>query len=81
MPLFLGKHKLEPGMKDSDVIEGFNKYKKSAEDSGIHALSAVYSTDRGFAYCQTEADSADQVRKAHETSSIPLEDVIEIKQL
>ncbi|MBI2594329.1 hypothetical protein HYW39_01385 [Candidatus Curtissbacteria bacterium] len=37
--------------------------------------------EKGFAYCQTEAQSADQVHQAHSNASIPLEDVVEVKTL
>lgn len=81
MAVFLGIHKLSPDTKESEVAEGFEKYKESARSKGLRPLSAVYSVEKGFAYCQTEAENADQVREAHQEVAIPLEDVIEIKTL
>lgn len=81
MALFLGIHKIPAGMSEQEIAEGFANYKKSAASAGIHALSAVYNIEKGFAYCQTEAPSADMVRKAHEDVNVPLEDVIEVKSL
>lgn len=81
MALFLGVHKIPAGMNEQDIIEGFANYKKSAVSKGIHAISAVYSLEKGFAYCQTEAERAEQVREAHQDVQIPLEDVIEVKPL
>lgn len=81
MTVFLGVHKIPAEMAEKDIIEGFEKYKESAKSKGIHAISAVYSVEKGFAYCQTEAQTADQVREAHEALAIPLEDVIEVKPL
>lgn len=81
MALFLGIHKLLPEMKAEDVEEGFEKYKQSAREAGLMPISAVYSMEKGFAYCQTEADSAQQVREAHEKVEVPLEDVVEVQKL
>lgn len=81
MSIFLGVHKIPAGMEEKAIIEGFEKYKESAKSKGLHPLSAVYNMEKGFAYCQTEAQSADQVREAHETAAVPLEDVIEVKPL
>lgn len=81
MALFLGIHKLPPEMGDKETEEGFEKYKQSAIAAGLKPLSAVYSLEKGFAYCQTEADSADEVRLAHNRVAIPLEDVVEVKPL
>ena len=81
MPVFLGVHKLPSDMTDSQASEGFAKYKESAKAKGLIPLSAVYSLEKGFAYCQTEAENADLVREAHQDATIPLEDVIEVKPL
>lgn len=62
-------------------LEGYSKYKESAQAKGLKPLSAVYSKEKGFAYCQTEAENADQVRKAHKEINIPIEDVIEVKPI
>lgn len=81
MALFLGVHKLPPEMNDEEVVAGFEKYKQSAKEAGLTPISAVYSLEKRFAYCQTEAQSSDQVRMAHEKVEIPLEDVVEIRKL
>lgn len=81
MPVFLGVHKLTPGMQEADVQKGWEDYKVSATTAGLRPISAVVSVEKGFAYCQTEAQSADQVRAAHANASIPLEDVVEVKTL
>lgn len=80
MALFLGVHKFE-GLSEAEVHEGWEKYKQSATSAGLRPLSAVVSLEKGFAYCQTEAESADQVRAAHQSAEIPLEDVVEVKAL
>lgn len=81
MAVFLGVHKLQTGMSEEDVKEGFETYKKSAMEAGLKPLGAAVSLEKGFAYCQTEADSADQVKQAHAKVEIPLEDVIMVTSL
>ena len=81
MPVFLGVHKLPEGMQEADVVKGWGDYKANAQAAGLKPISAVVSTEKGFAYCQTEAEAAEQVRQAHEGASVPLEDVVEVKRL
>lgn len=81
MAIFLGVHKLPPDMEETQVVEGFAKYKESAKTKGLQPISAIYSIKKGFAYCQTEAQNTDQVREAHQHAAIPLEDVVEVKTL
>ena len=81
MAQFLGVHKTaEIGAgTDQEAADGFQKYKDAASKMGLNATHAHYSLEKGFAYCITEAQSADQVRGAHASVDIPLEDVIEVK--
>ncbi len=81
MPRYLGVHKLKAGMSDSDIRAGWEKYCESCEAAGLRPVSVTYSVEKGFAYCQTDAESSEQVRKAHEVVTIPLEDVIEVQVL
>ena len=61
MAQFLGVHKsTDIGvMTDQQAVDGFNKYKEAATKIGLNATHAHYSLEKGFAYCQTEAESAD----------------------
>lgn len=81
MAQFLGVHKTgEIGvMSDEDATNGFHKYKEAASKMGLSATHAHYSLEKGFAYCITEAASADKVREAHDAAQIPIDDVIEVK--
>ncbi|KKS05045.1 hypothetical protein A2W45_01640 [Candidatus Curtissbacteria bacterium RIFCSPHIGHO2_12_41_11] len=81
MAQFLGVHKsTDIGvMTDQQAVDGFNKYKEAATKIGLNATHAYYSLEKGFAYCITEAESADKVREAHASIDMPLEDVIEVK--
>lgn len=77
----MGVHKLLAGMQEGDVRKGWEDYKTSAIAAGLRPISAVVSVEKGFAYCQTEAQSADQVHQTHANVSIPLEDAVEVKTL
>lgn len=79
MALFLGVHKITSGVTKDTIQHGYQTYKQSAQGMGLKTLGAVYSMEKGFAYCQTEANSKEEVRKAHENVQIPLEDVIEVQ--
>ena len=81
MAVFLGVHKLPPEMTEDEAREGWESYKKSATEKGLRPIGAVVSIEKGFAYCQTEAESRDQVRDAHQAVEIPLEDVVEVEAL
>jgi hypothetical protein len=81
MAVFLGIHKLQPEMSENNVRNGYETYKKSAIEAGLKPLGAIVSVEKGFAYCQTEAETAEQVREAHSKMEIPLEDVIMVTPL
>lgn len=68
-------------MSEDEVKEGYETYKRSATEAGLKPLGAVVSLEKGFAYCQTEAESADQVREAHSKVEIPLEDAVMVTPL
>lgn len=83
MSQFLGVHKLDQMdmASDQELADGFHKYKEAAAKLGLNATHAHYSLEKGFAYCLTEAENADQVRQAHADAQNPLEDVIEVKSI
>lgn len=81
MALFLGIHKISEGSPEQEIEDGYNKYKQAAQGMGLKPLGAVYSMAKGFAYCQTEAETEQQVKEAHEAVAVPPEDVVEVKQL
>lgn len=81
MPRYLGVHKLPADIRAEEIREGWDAYRRSAESKGLKTVGAVYSLEKGFAYCQTDAASAEEVRSAHEKANIPIEDVIEIQRL
>lgn len=81
MAHFLGVHKMESvgAMTDQEAADNFHKYQDAAAKAGLNATHVHYSLDKGFAYCITEAENADQVKEAHKSADIPFDDVIEVK--
>ena len=78
MALFMGIHKVS-GASDEQLQMAWETYKKACEEHGIKATHAHHSTERGVAYCFTEAETKEEVEKAHEGMPVPLEDVYEVK--
>jgi len=79
--LFIGIHKLSRGAKEKQMKDGWKNYRKACKKMGLKPISVSYSTKKRIAWCQTEAKSQSEVRKAHQNVSIPLADVIEAKTL
>lgn len=80
MATFVGVHSLaDPS--DENVKTSWEKYKTAANELGIKPLQVGYNLDKRQAMCLTEAESADQVRQAHEKAGATLDDVFEVKIL
>ena len=78
MKEFLGVHKIPVGeMTEDEIQSGFKDYQNAASKMGLKAKHVHISMEKGFAHCVTEAETADQVRQAHEGIA-PLEDVVEV---
>ena len=71
--LFIGLHILK-----EDMGGGWTGYKKACEELGCRAIRSYSSSEKGLAYCITEAASSDQVLKAHKNASVPVDDVFEV---
>lgn len=81
MATFLGVHKIPGELTEEEIKQGWAGYRQKALEMGLKPLGAVYSMEKGFAYCQTEAESAEKVKEAHAGASVPLEEVVEIQKL
>lgn len=73
MALFVGVHTLK-----EDMGGGWDGYKKACSDVGIRAVCSYGSSERGVAWCFTEAASVEEVRRAHDKSRIPVDDIFEV---
>lgn len=83
MKQFLGVHKMGDGPLTSDqtIADSFHGYQAAAKNMGLNATHVHYSVKKGFGYCITEANSADEVLKAHQVANVPVEEVIEVKTI
>lgn len=81
MAEFIGVHKLPAGMSEEELKAGYESYKEEAIKRGLRPMRAYFNLEKGFAYCETEAPSAEEVRTAHANVAIPLEEVIEVKTI
>ncbi len=78
MPRFIGKHTFTPGATEEQVKENWEKYKTAAEAKGLKTIHALYSREKGFAYCETEAASTQEVEQAHKDAGVPVDEVIQM---
>ncbi len=81
MATFLGVHDMGSGISDDMVQQNWDKYKAACVKAGLGAKHAHASAERGKAFCITEADRADQVQKAHDDAGVPVNEIIEVKDL
>ncbi len=81
MSIFLGVHKIPAEMTIDDVTKGYQGYEEAASSMGLKPIGAVASIEKSVAYCQTEAESKEQVEEAHQKAGVPLEEVIEVQSL
>jgi hypothetical protein len=81
MPIFLGVHEA-PDAADpaagTSMRDSWEAYCKAAIGMGLQPLGAVASIERGIGFCQTDASTIDEVKKAHEEANVPLKDVYEV---
>ena len=81
MALFLGVHEMGRPMTDDEAAGIWAKYKAACEQRGCKALRVHASPAAGKAFCLTQANSADEVKAAHEGGSFPLKEIVEVRVL
>ncbi|HSX27463.1 MAG TPA: nickel-binding protein [Patescibacteria group bacterium] len=81
MALFIGLHTMGEGMTEDMARQSWESYKAACAKLGLSPQHAHISTQQGKAFCITEADSADSVQKAHDEAKVPIDEVMEVKDL
>jgi hypothetical protein len=81
MALFLGIHNMSGPTEDEAITGNWEKYKAACKDLGCSPVRAYSSGGAGKAFCVTEAESADMVQKAHDQANVPINEIIEVKEL
>ncbi len=66
---------------DEAIQQNWEKYKETCAKAGLSAKHAHASATKGRAYCITDADSVESVQKAHDDANVPVNEIIEVKDL
>ncbi len=80
MAIFIGVHSL-PGVNHQDVPDGWKRYKVAALNRGIKAITAYYSDIHKKGYCLTEANSENDVERAHRDINMAPEEILAVNKL
>ncbi len=81
MATFLGVHDMGKAMTDDEIKSVWDSYKAACDKLGCSGMHVHYSGEKGRSYCLTEADSADEVQKAHDEAKVPVNEILEVKTL
>ena len=81
MAIFLGLHNLPEEANDGMVEANWSAYKAACAKKGLSAEHVHYNATFGKAYCVTIAESVDQVQEAHDEAGVPVDQIIEVKDL
>lgn len=79
MATFLGVHDFGGPMEEGMGQKSWEKYKESCAKMGIKPIHAHLSDKAGRGYCLTEADSPEEVQKAHDDVGVPVKEIIEVQ--
>ncbi len=81
MGTFLGIHDMGGAVADDMVTQNWEKYKAACVKAGLSPKHAHANAAQGKAFCVTEASSADLVQKAHDDAGVPVNEIIEVREL
>ncbi len=81
MATFLGLHVMNGSVSDDMAQKTWDSYKAACIKAGLSPKHTHFSGEQGKAFCVTEADSADAVQKAHDDAGVPVNEIIEVKDL
>lgn len=79
MPMFIGVHKNLAYTDETQMQEGWTSYKEAATKRGLKPIRVHYNTSAGVAFCETQAQTADEVRAAHEDIGAIPDEIVEVK--
>jgi len=66
------------GLSSEQFAEFFAKYEKACREHGVVVLRTHVGIDAGRAYCFNMAESAEQVKRAHEAVGLAFETITEV---
>jgi hypothetical protein len=79
MATFLGIHDMGGSITNDKMGANWDAYKAACDKLGCSAIHVHYSAAQGRAFCLTEADSAEQVQKAHDAANVPLKELLQVQ--
>lgn len=79
MAMFVGVHTMGTSMPEDKMKESWESYKVACAKAGLTAKHAHMNAEQGKAFCVTEANSSEEVQKAHEAAGVPVNEIIEVK--
>lgn len=79
MAKFIGVHKMGGPVTEEMFGKSWESYKAAAEKRGLKPLRVNYSAEKGVGFCETEANSIDEVKAAHEDVGVIPEEIVEVK--
>lgn len=79
MAIFVGVHRLGAATEEEKLANSWNSYKEEARKMGLKPLRVNFSAEKGVAFCETEANSLEEVRLAHEKVGMVPEEIVEVK--
>ncbi len=81
MATFLGVHDMGSEQPEENMTGSWEAYKAACTKLGLNANHAYINASKGRAYCLTDAVSADEVQKAHDEAGVPINEIIEVKEI
>lgn len=81
MPVYLGVHNMGQALNEEEFKASWTKYKEECAKRGAEAHKVYYNAEAGRGFCVTEANSADDVRAAHEEVGVPVDELVEVQKL
>jgi hypothetical protein len=79
MAIFIGIHRIGHPVEEDQMLKSWETYKEAAIKRGLKPMHANYNAEKGVAMCETDANSADEVRLAHEDIKLVPQEIIEVK--
>lgn len=81
MERYLAVHAIPEGVSEQQFKESLRQVAVAAETLGLRVTETLYNLERHQAFSVVEADSEEDVRKAHRLAGLPLPDVFEARIL
>ena len=80
MARFIGVHRVSgPAVAEDVMVKAWESYKVAASKRGMKPVRVAYSAEEGVGFCETEANSKEEVAAAHQEINMMPAEIIEVK--